>query len=98
MKLRRTADSAGHSRLTVSDTVTIDEHADGDIKMMEFRKSAIGHLIAYEGKGLIGYYLEGIIEDMNLQQKAHGTLASSEMHSEPVVQLVILTRRAVLLC
>ena len=50
--------------------------------MMEFRNSARGHLIALEIKVAIGYYLEGIMKDTNMKQKAYRTLASSEMHFE----------------
>ena len=68
------------SRLTVSDTVTIDEPAGGYIEMMEFRNSARVHLIALLGKGALRYYLEGIIT--TIKQKAY------EMHTEPVDQLL----------
>ena len=63
--------------------------------MMDFRNSAKGHLIALESEDAIGYYLEDIIKDTFMKQRAYRTLASSEMHAEPVDQLVILPWRAV---
>ena len=38
------------NRLTVSETVSIDEPAGGYMEMMEDRNSARGHLIALENK------------------------------------------------
>ena len=39
-----------YNRLTVSETVSIDEPACGYMKMLEYRNSARGHLIALEDK------------------------------------------------
>ena len=83
------------SRLTVSDTVRIDELAGSFFEMMEFRKSARVHPIAVLGKGAVRYYLEGIIT--TIKQMSYGKLACSEMHAEPVDQLLSLPCRAVLL-
>ena len=69
----------------------------GYVEMMEFRNSARGNLVALENKGAIGYYLKGIMKDTTMKQTAYGTLATSEMHAEPVDQLVSLPWRAVLL-
>ena len=41
-----------YNRLTVSETVSIDEPAGGYMEMEEYRKSARGHLIALEKKVL----------------------------------------------
>ena len=40
--------TVNYNRLTVSDTVSIDEPADGYMEMMEYRNSVRGHLIALE--------------------------------------------------
>ena len=46
-----------YNRLTVSDTVSIDEPAGGYMEMLEYRKSARGHLIALEDKSAMESYL-----------------------------------------
>ena len=69
-----------HNRLT----------AGGYTEMMEYRNSARGHLIALEDKGALEDYLEEKIQDTTMKQKAYGTLASPEMHAEPIDQLVSL--------
>ena len=62
-KRRRTADHSrtADNRLTVSETVSIDERAGGYMEMVEYKNSARGHLIALETirrtikrQGLIG--------------------------------------------
>ena len=82
-----------YNRLTVSDTVSIDEPAGGYMEMMEHRNSARGHLIALEVKCAIECYLEGMINGTKMKQKTYGTLVSSEMHTESVDQLVSLPWR-----
>ena len=42
-------------------------------------------------------YLEGMIQRMKMKQKAHETLASSEVHLETVDQFVSLPWRALVL-
>ena len=69
-----------YNRLTVSETVPIDEPADGYMEMVEYRNSARGHLIASEYKGVMECYLEEMIQGTTMKQKAHRTLVSSEMH------------------
>ena len=86
-----------YSRLTVSDTVMMGKPAGEYFEMMEFRNSVRGRPIALENKDTIGCYLEEIMKDTIMKQKAYGTLASSEMHTERVDQLVSLPWRAVLL-
>ena len=71
--------------------------AGGYTEMMEYRSSARGHLIALEDKGALEGYLEEKIQDTTMKQKAYGTLASPEMHAEPIDQLVSLQWRAVVL-
>ena len=39
-----------YNRLTVSETVSIDEPASGYLEMLEYRNSATGHLMALEDK------------------------------------------------
>ena len=86
-----------HNRLTVSDTVTIDEPAGWYMEKLDFRKSARGHLIALENKNAVECFLEETIKGMTMKQKAYGTLVSSEMHTELVDQMVNLPWREVLL-
>ena len=86
-----------YNRLTVSETVSIDELAGGYIEMMEYTNSARGHLIALENKRVIQGYLEEMIQGTTMKQKAYGTLVCSEMHAETIHQLVSLPRRAVVL-
>ena len=85
------------NRLTVSETVSIDEPAGGYMEMLEYRNSARGHLIALEDKSAMEGYLETMMQGTNLKQKANGTLVLSEMHSETIEQLVSLPWRAVVL-
>ena len=66
-----------HNRLTVSETVTLDEYAGGYIEMMEFKNSARGQLTALGNKNALECNLDGFI--LAMKQKAYGTLASSEL-------------------
>ena len=86
-----------YNRLTVSETVSIDESAGGYMEMVEYRNSARGHLIALENKRAMERYLETMIQGTAMKQKAYGTLVSSEMHAETIDQLVSLPWRAVVL-
>ena len=87
-----------HNRLTVSDTVSINEPAGGYMEMMKNRNSARVHLIALENEkikcqGIIPG--KKLIRGTQLHQKAYGTLASSMMYTETVDQLVNFLWRAV---
>ena len=86
-----------YNRLTVSETVSIDEPAGGCMEMVEYRNSARGHLIALENKSAMEGYLETMIQDTTMKQKAYKTLVSSEMHAETIEYLVSLPWRAVVL-
>ena len=86
-----------YNRLTVSETVSIDEHAGGYMEMMEYRNSARGYVMALEGKSAMESYLETMLQGTTLKQKAYGTLASSEMQAETIEQLVSLPWKAVVL-
>ena len=59
-----------YNRLTLSETVSIDERAGGYMEMMEYRNSARGHLIALEIKSIMEGYLETIMQGTTLKQKA----------------------------
>ena len=65
------------------------------MEMVEYRNSARGHLIALENKGAMECYPETMIQGTTMNQKAYGTLVSSEMHAETIDQLVSLPWRAV---
>ena len=86
-----------YNRLTVSETVSIDEPAGGYMEMLDYRNSIRGHLIALEDKSAREGYFETMIQGTTLKQKAYGTLVLSEMHSETIEQLVSLPWRAVVL-
>ena len=86
-----------HNRLTVSETVSIDEPAGGYIEMLEYTSSARGHLMALEDKSAMEGYLETMMQGTTLKQKAYGTLVLSEMHVETIEQLMSLPWRAVVL-
>ena len=86
-----------YNRLTVSETVLIDELTGGYMEMLEYRNSARGHLIDLENKSAMKGYLETMMQGTTLKQKAYGTLVSSEMHAETIEQLVSLPWRAVVL-
>ena len=79
-----------YSRLTASETVSIDEPAGGYMEMLEYRNSARGHLVFQEDKGAMEGYLKTKMQGTTLKQKAYGTLVSSEMHVETSEQLVSL--------
>ena len=79
-----------YNRLTVSDTLSIDEPANGYREMLEYRNSARGHLMALEHQSAMEGYLETIMQGTTLKQKAYGILVSSEMHAETIDQLVSL--------
>ena len=86
-----------YNRLTLSETVSIEEPAGGYMEMLEYRNSARGHLIALEDKSVMEGYLETMMQGTTLKQKAHGTLASSEMQAKTNEQLVSLPWKAVVL-
>ena len=86
-----------YNRLTVSETVSIDEPTGGYMEMLEYRSSARGHLMALEEKSAMEGYLETMMQGTNLKQKAYGTLVSSEMHTEAIEQLMSLPYRAIVL-
>ena len=86
-----------YNRLTVSDSVSIDERAGGYMEMLENRNSARGYVMALEDKGAMESYLETTLLGTTLKQKAYGTLASSEMQAEAMEQLVSLQWKAVVL-
>ena len=86
-----------YNRLTLSETVSIEEPAGGYMEMLEYRNSARGHLMALEYKSAMEGYLETIMQGTTLKQKAYGTLASSEMQAETIEQLVSLPWKAVVL-
>ena len=86
-----------HNRLTVSETVSIDETAGGYMDMVQYRNSARGHLIALKNKGAMECHLKEMIQGTTMKQMAYGILVSSEMHAETKDQLVSLPWRAVVL-
>ena len=86
-----------YNRLTVSETVSIDEPAGGYMEMLEYRNSARGHLIALEDKSAVEGYLETMMQGTILKQKPYENLVSSEMHAETREQLASLPWRAVVL-
>ena len=52
------------------------------MEILEYRKSARGHLIALEDKIAMEEYLETMTQGTTLKQKAYGNLVSFEMHAE----------------
>ena len=65
-----------YNRLTVSETISIDEPAGGYMEMVEYRNSARGHFIALKNKSAMEGYLETMIQGTTMKQKAYGTLVS----------------------
>ena len=86
-----------YNRLTMSETVSIDEPAGGYMEMLEYRNSARGYVMALEDKSAMEGYLETMLQGTTLKQKAYGTLASSEMQAETIEQLVSLPWKTVVL-
>ena len=86
-----------YNRLTVSETVSIDDPAGGYMEMLECKNSARGHSMALDDKNAMEGYLQMMMQGTTLKQKAYGTLVSSEMHAETIEQLVSFPRRAVVL-
>ena len=86
-----------YNRLKVSDTVSIDEPANGFMEMLEYINSARGDLMDLEDQSAIEGYLETMMQGTTLNQKAYETQVSSEMHAETIEQLVSLPWRAVVL-
>ena len=58
-----------YNRLTVSETVSIDEPAGGYLEILEYRNSARGHLIAQEDKSAMEGYRETMMQGTTLKQK-----------------------------
>ena len=86
-----------YNRLTVSETVSIDEPADGYMEMLKYGNSSRGHLVALEDKSAMEGYRETMMQGTTLKQKGYGTLASSAMQAETIEQLVSLRWKAVVL-
>ena len=86
-----------HNRLTVSETVSIDEPTGGYMEMLEYRNSARGYVMALEDAKAMEGYLETMLQGTTLKQKAYGTLASSDIQAETMEQLVSLPWKAVVL-
>ena len=87
-----------YNRLTVSETVPIDEPAGGYMEMLlEYRNSARGYVMALEDEMAMEGYLETMLRGTTLKQKAYGILASSEMQAETIEQLVSLPWKAMVL-
>ena len=86
-----------YNRLTVSETVSVDEPAGGYMEMLDYRNSARARLMALEDKSAMEGYLETRMQGTTLKEKAYGTLVMSEMHAETIEQLVSLPWRAVVL-
>ena len=84
-----------YNRLTVSETVSIDEPTGGYMEMLEYRNSARGYVVALEDEKAMEGYLEMMLQGTTLKQKAYGTLASSDV--EAIEQLVSLPWKAVVL-
>ena len=51
-----------NNRLTVSDTVSIDEFTNGYMEMLEYINSARGHLMALEDQSAMEGYLETMMQ------------------------------------
>ena len=86
-----------YKRLTVSETVSIDEPAGGYMEMLEYGNSTRGYVMALEDKSAMESYLKTMLQGTTLNQKAYGTLASSEIQAETMEQLVSLPWKAVVL-
>ena len=86
-----------YNRLTLSETVSIDEPSGGCMEILECRNSARGHLVALEDKSAMKGYLETMMQGTTLKQKAYGTQASSAMQAETIEQLVSLPWKSVVL-
>ena len=54
-----------YNRLTVSETVSIDETAGGYMEMLEYRNSTRGHFIALEDKSVMEGYLKTMMQGLN---------------------------------
>ena len=67
------------------------------MEMLEYRNSARGYVMALEDKSAMEGYLETMLQGTTIKQKAHGTLASSEIQEEMREQLVSLPWKAVVL-
>ena len=89
--------SVEYNRLTVSETVSIDEPAGGYMEILEYRNSTRGYVMALEDEMAMEGYLETMLRGTTFKQKAYGTLASSEMQAETIEQLVSLPWKAVVL-
>ena len=57
-----------YNRLTLSETVSIDELAGGYMEMLEYRNSVRGHLMALEDKSAMEGYLETMMQGTTLRK------------------------------
>ena len=66
-----------YNRLTLSETVSIDELVGGYMEVLEYRSSARGHLMALEDKSAMEGYLETMMQGTTLKQKSTRKRSSS---------------------
>ena len=61
-----------YNRLTVSETVSIDESAGGYIETLEYRNSARGYVLALEDMSAMEGYLETMLQGTTSSRKRTG--------------------------
>ena len=96
MKLKGQLDVVEYSRITVPDSVHMEDPAGGYVEMLKARKSARGHLMAWDEKQAMQEYLKELTENSNLSRKEYGTVMSSEATEIGLEKLLEISWRAAL--
>ena len=78
MKLEGQLDVVEYIRITVPDSVHVGDLAGGYVEMLKARRSARGHLMAWNEKQAMQEHLKELTENSNLIRKEYGTVMSSE--------------------
>ena len=85
-----------YSRITVPDSVHMEDPAGGYVEMLKARNSARGHLMAWNEKQAVQEYLRELTENSNLNRKEYGTVMSSEANEIGLERLLEISWRAAL--
>ena len=96
MRLEGQLDVVEYSRITVPDSVHMGDPAGGYVEMLKAKKSARGHLMAWNEMQATQNYLRELTENSNLNRKQYGTVMSSEANEIGLERLLEISWRAAL--
>ena len=96
MKLEGQLGVVEYRRITVPDSVHMEDPAGGYVEMQKARNSARGHLMAWDEKQAMQECLKELAENSNLSRKEFSTMMSSEANEIGLEKLLEISWRATL--